>query len=105
MPVTQYELELKTLAVDRIRQNELPAQLPKTVWAGQGSGEPCSLCDRPIDKTEMEYELDIPVARANSVVRLHLRCHALLELELSRRAEQPVSVQPSFAHWQRKDRV
>jgi len=87
MPFPQHELDLKTLAADRIRQHLLPTELPNTVWAGQGSGEPCSLCDRTIDKSEMEYELDAPAPRANSVVRLHLRCHTLWQLELARLSE------------------
>jgi hypothetical protein len=93
MPLTQHELQLRTLAVDRIGKGLLPARLPKTIWAGPGSGEPCSLCDRVIDKAELEYELDNPAATANSVVRLHLRCHAVLQLELARLAEQPESVE------------
>jgi hypothetical protein len=89
MALTQQELELKTLAVERIRDNVLPAQAPNTIWAGQGSGEPCSLCDRIIDKEEMEYELDAPATRAtNTVIRLHLRCHALWQLELARLSER-----------------
>ena len=82
MPLPQHELELKALAVARIRQNLLPAQRPKSVWAGHGSGQPCSLCDQTIAPTETEFELDAP-ERANSVVRLHLRCHDLWQLELT----------------------
>lgn len=83
MPLPQHELELTTLAAQRIRQRLLPAEVPRTVWAGEGSGERCSLCDQTIDRTETEYELDAPVATANAVVRLHLRCHALWERELA----------------------
>ena len=89
MALTQQELELKTLAIDRIRKNSLPACAPKTIWAGQGSGEPCSLCDRKIDQTEMEYELDAPANCRNVVIRLHLRCHALWQLEIARLSERP----------------
>ena len=84
MPFPQHELELKALAADRIRQNLLPARPPKTVWAGPGSGERCSLCDQTIDKLETEYELDPPMATLNRVVRLHLRCHTLWHLEVAR---------------------
>jgi hypothetical protein len=87
MPFPQHESELKALAAHRIRQDLLPSQLPKCVWAGQGSGKPCSLCDQAIDKTETEYELDVPAGRANAVVRLHLRCHTLWQLELARLSE------------------
>ena len=86
MPLPQHELELLALAVVRIRQNVLPARPPKAVWAGQGSGQPCSLCDQSIAPTETEYELDAP-ERVNGIVRLHLRCHDLWQLELTRRSE------------------
>jgi len=89
MPLTQHELELKRVAVERITQRLLPAEVPKTIWAGQGSGERCSLCDRVIDSRETEYELDMPPAGAGALVRFHLRCHALWQLELARLAEQP----------------
>ena len=93
MPLTQHELELKKVAVERITQRRLPAQVPKTIWAGQGSGERCSLCDRVIDKTETEFELDMPPAGpAASLVRFHLRCHALWQLELARLADQPPGI-------------
>lgn len=87
MPFPQHESELSTLVTQRIRERVLPAEVPKTIWAGEGSGEPCSLCHRTIGRTETEYELDAPVATANSVVRLHLRCHALWQRELARRSD------------------
>jgi hypothetical protein len=86
--LTQQELELKTLAVARIRQHVLPAQAPRTIWAGQGSGERCSLCDRIIEKIELQYELDAPVTGGNGIVRLHLRYHALWQLEMARLSER-----------------
>jgi len=87
MPFPQHELELKALAADRIRQNLLPARSPKAVWAGPGSGERCSLCDQTIDQLETEYEIDPPMATLNRVVRLHLRCHTLWQLEVARLSE------------------
>ena len=89
MPLTQHELELKKIAIQRIQQRSLPSQVPRTFWAGPGSGEPCSLCDRKIDKTETEYELAAPLGGAEVPVRFHLRCHALWQLELARLSEQP----------------
>jgi len=82
MPLTQHEFELRKAALERIERGLLPRQIPKTVWAGRGSGQPCSLCDQPIGGSEMEYELadgDGASARGRTV-RLHLRCHALWQL-------------------------
>ena len=36
----------------------------------------------------MEYELDAPVTGGNGIVRLHLRCHALWQLEVARLSER-----------------
>ena len=87
MPFPQHDLELKALVADRIRQNLLPARPPKAVWAGPGSGERCSLCDQAINELETEYELEAPVSTGNAVVRLHLRCHTLWQLEVTRLSE------------------
>lgn len=88
MPLTPYELELKKTALERIRQKVLPDAVPKSLWAGQGTGKNCSLCDRPVAQTEMEYELNGPEGDgARSIIRFHLRCHALWQLEIARLAE------------------
>lgn len=89
MPLTQYELELKKTALERIRRKLLPGMVPKSIWAGQGTGKPCSLCDRPVAQTEMEYELNDPRNdAARTTIRFHLRCHALWQLEVARLAEE-----------------
>jgi len=88
MPLTQHELELKKMAVERIRRRLLPAEAPKTIWAGPGTGKVCSLCDRAVDSTETEYELDAHKDDGTeSTIRFHLRCHALWQLEVARLAE------------------
>lgn len=88
MPLTQHELELKKTALERIRQKLLPDAVPKSIWAGQGTGKPCSLCDRPVAQTEMEYELNVLEDDASrATIRFHLRCHALWQLEVARLAE------------------
>ena len=88
MPLTQHELELKSTAVDLIRRQLLPAEAPKSIWAGRGSGEPCSLCGKAIDRTEVEYEFEAPGDdRTRGPFRFHLRCHALWQLEVARLTE------------------
>lgn len=73
-----HELELKRRALERIRQGVLPAEIPKTIWAGPGTGMPCSLCDRPVGPAEMEYEIDgRSKGGTQSTLRFHLQCHAL----------------------------
>jgi DNA repair exonuclease SbcCD ATPase subunit len=86
MSLKQHELELKRKALERIRQELLPAEIPKAIWAGLGTGEPCSLCDRPVDPTEVEYEINAQ-GGIQSTLRFHLRCHALWQLEVARLSE------------------
>lgn len=84
MPLTQHELELRKTALERMERGLLPRTIPKTIWAGGGSGQPCSLCDQVIAGTDMEYELPEPDGGGGQrIVRLHLRCHALWQLELT----------------------
>jgi hypothetical protein len=88
MPLTQHELELQAAAVDLIRRELLPSEVPKSIWAFQGTGKLCSLCRKPIDPLEMEYELEAPVGGGTtSTFRFHLRCHAIWQLEVARLAE------------------
>ncbi len=88
MPFTQHELELRKLAVDRIASRLLPSAIPEHLWAGQGTGLPCSLCDQPIRSDEIEYEFESPVSGAEKTYRFHLRCHAMWQLALSNHATQ-----------------
>jgi hypothetical protein len=93
MPLTDRELELKKLAVERIQCGLLPAEVPKQIWAGNGRGEPCSLCDQSIAGSEMEYELAAAALDGtNLTVRFHIRCHALWQLELARRTSEPTGM-------------
>jgi hypothetical protein len=88
MPLTQHELELKNTASERIRRRLLPAAASKTIWAGPGTGKACSLCDRAVDSTETEYELNGHMDDGTkSTFRFHLRCHELWQLEVARLAE------------------
>jgi hypothetical protein len=88
MPLTQHELELKKIALERIRRGLLPDAVPKSIWAGQGTGKACALCDGTVVQSEMEYELN--AARddgTQTIIRFHLRCHALWQLEVARLRE------------------
>jgi hypothetical protein len=82
MPLTHHEVELRKAALERIERGALPRQVPKMVWAGRGSGQPCSLCDQTIGHSETEYELAASggASAHERIVRLHLQCHALWQL-------------------------
>ncbi|HEY7929875.1 MAG TPA: hypothetical protein VID71_07685 [Steroidobacteraceae bacterium] len=71
--------ELKQLAKQRIASGELPCLRTARTWGSHGSGATCSLCARPIQAHEIEYEVaadDCGGAAEARTVRFHLRCHA-----------------------------
>ena len=80
MPFTQDEPVLYARALERVQTGELPGELPKSVWAGNGGGAACALCDKRIGRNEVEYEVQDNVERA---FLFHLRCHAIWQLALS----------------------
>jgi len=47
------------------------------MWGGRGSGQVCSLCDRPILDSEPEMELEYEGSEVVSVVRFHLQCQSV----------------------------
>ena len=46
-------------AQDRIARGALPRQVVHHVWAGKSDGHSCALCDRPIAKGAMEFEVEV----------------------------------------------
>jgi hypothetical protein len=72
------EPSLRREARVRIQQGVLPIEEPIRTWAGPGAGKPCSLCDRPIPKSETEFELEF---RDAPDLRFHTMCHASWQLE------------------------
>jgi hypothetical protein len=53
---------------------------PLKVWAGRGSGRPCTYCQQPISAGEVEYEVAAQDGSPGScdevsVLRFHLGCH------------------------------
>ncbi len=62
-------------------------------WGGAGVGAPCSVCELPVTRDELEFEIQF--AHDGAVpgldkVHPHVRCFAVLELER-------VVVRPSFS--------
>jgi hypothetical protein len=62
---------LPQLIADKIARGVLPSNKPLTLWAGHGSGRPCDACDKPIARTEFEYDLDLP---GDLIIRFHDAC-------------------------------
>jgi hypothetical protein len=63
--------EIITAIRAKIADGRLPVERPSQIWAGDGSGEPCDACDRPITPAEIEYEAQFLPAR---MLRFHRMC-------------------------------
>lgn len=68
------ERALRLLALSRVETGALPAAASQTVFAGRGSGLPCSLCDRPIAENDYEFEYGNDGGKAP---RFHIRCQEI----------------------------
>jgi hypothetical protein len=60
-----------------LTNEEMPCDDPETVWAGNGTGERCIACGRPIATTEVEYEVELSAR----TYRLHCACYVIWEEE------------------------
>ena len=54
-------------------------------WAGYGSGRPCAVCDAPIGRDEIEYEVTGPKGRSF----IHLVCFMVWHRESERPCTEP----------------
>lgn len=67
---------------ERVRQMLFNGDLPRSngqLWAGKGSGRPCSICGNTIEPTAMEYEVD-----GERPIVVHQECHAIWATEAAR---------------------
>ena len=83
MPLTKLEQELRPVARERIAKGQLPRHAPSKIWGGYGSGKLCSLCDRPIEAHEIEYEIEYAEGSAIAY-RFHRVCESIWQLECVR---------------------
>ena len=73
-PPLEHE-QLRRRIRDKVIAGALPGGPAESVWAGIGSGRPCSACDEPIVAADTEIELETPAGLAS--VRFHRQCFAL----------------------------
>jgi hypothetical protein len=67
-----------------VRGGKLPARCPDRAWGGPGVGAPCTVCDVPITKEEMELEIEFVRDADNTWLdefHVHMRCFAAWEFE------------------------
>ena len=65
-------------------QGSCPDENPIAPGAAPGVGAPCAVCEKPVTRDEVEYELQFAHDGATPGLdkyHLHLRCFAVWELE------------------------
>jgi hypothetical protein len=82
------EKELRPIARERIAKGQMPREAPTRFWGGFGTGQPCALCDKPIQSDEIEYEVK-PIEAAVQSLRFHRVCHYAWQLECDRVKRKP----------------
>jgi hypothetical protein len=85
------EVDLRQRAREAIQIGNLPSRHPDRTWGGPGVGAACPVCELPVKKEEMEFEVQF--ARDGSegdrqggdrhfdIFHIHVRCFAAWELE------------------------
>ena len=81
MLMARLEMELRSIARQRIEQGQLPSAAPLRIWAGHGAGQLCALCDRPIPSDEVELEVEVCVQGATRTLRFHNDCQMYWQIE------------------------
>jgi hypothetical protein len=71
------DAELKLIITEKRRLGRLPQDPTLRAWAGNGTGELCSLCESPIDKGEIEYEVEWQRGLDTRLLRFHELCYRL----------------------------
>jgi hypothetical protein len=78
------EARLREQARAVVRAGKLPGRRQDRTWGGPGVGAPCSVCDKPVSKYEMELEIQFAHNGDNPGLdkfHLHVRCFAGWEFE------------------------
>jgi hypothetical protein len=83
---------LRQKAREAVQQGKLPARRPDRTWGGPGVGAPWAVCEQPVTRDDMEFEIEF--ARDGNMPGLdkyhvHIRCFAAWEFERKRAGEAP----------------
>jgi len=79
-----HETILRAKAQAAILAGKLPSRRPDRVWGGPGVGAVCAVCDLPVTKGEMEFEIEFAHdgdSPGLDKFRVHIRCFAAWEFE------------------------
>jgi hypothetical protein len=81
VPLTQIEAQLRRRARELIHQGLLPRTSSLNTWGGPANAELCSLCKQPIERDELEYEVEDRFRADVRIYRFHFSCHAAWQFE------------------------
>ena len=75
---------LRDQARAMLRAGTVPSRRPDRMWGGPGDRMPCTICCQPIEREQLEYEIEFGENgdhAAPEVFHLHPRCFAAWEFE------------------------
>ena len=77
------EARLRELARAAIRNGSVPIRPADRTWGGPGLGKACTICQQPVSKDEVEFEIEFTQEgdNPNVTLHLHIRCFAAWEFE------------------------
>ncbi len=78
------ESVLRQQARAAVQSGKMPAQRPDRTWGGPGVGARCVICEQPVSRDELEFEVQFAHDGDNPGLdkfHLHLRCFAAWEFE------------------------
>ena len=78
------ELRLREQARTAIQNGKLPSHAPDRTWGGPGVGATCSVCEKPVAKDQLEFEVQFARDGDNPGLdkfHVHIRCFAASEFE------------------------
>ena len=83
-PQVPDESLLREKARAAVQNGKLPARRPDRTWGGPGVGAECAVCNLPVAKNQMEFEIQFARDGDNPGLdkfHVHVRCFAAWEFE------------------------
>ena len=86
------EVILREKAREAVRHGKLPSRRPDRTWGGPGVGAACAICEQPVTKSELEFEIQFTHDGGDPGLdkfHVHIRCFAAWEFERQNADEAP----------------
>jgi hypothetical protein len=81
---------LRERARMRMRLGSLPMCHPEASYAGYGTGMQCVVCEQPISRADVEFEMGFPDLNhlTTVIIHMHFKCRLIWETERASLADQ-----------------